>query len=225
MYHSFCRRPWTRGLALVFVLLPNLCVGALIWETQRIGLTAKASDKTAVGLFPFVNGGSTPVTLTSVKSDCGCTVAELAKQTYAPGERGEIKTVFTFEGRVGHHTRNIQVMTDDPSSPLVHLILEVNISELITYSPRLLLWRVGDEKKDKATVILAGGANRIANIEIKSITPDEVTARVETVEAGKKYQLVVQPFSTAKSAQTTIACLVTFADGATQTISVYALVR
>ena len=95
-------RPFLGKLFCKLCLLfptPSLSFATLTWDPQRIEFTAKTADKQAVGIFRFVNSGKTTITITSVKPDCGCTTAELEKQTYAPGETGEIKAVFAFEGR------------------------------------------------------------------------------------------------------------------------------
>jgi len=76
--------------------------GALTWNTERIDLTTKPGDKEAVGLFRFENNSQKTVTITSVQPSCGCTTAALEKRIYAPGEKGEIKAVFTLGDRVGH---------------------------------------------------------------------------------------------------------------------------
>lgn len=212
------------SVSVAAALMAPVCSAALTWKTQRIGFTAKSSDKVAVGQFQFTNTGATDVTITSVKTDCGCTAAELIKHTYSPGETGEIKATFTFEGRVGEHQKTIQVLTDESAKP-AELVLQVNIAELLTCSPRLLLWRLGEEAVEKAAVIVANGTTHISSIDFKASTPADITPRLETIEAGKKYRLVVLPASTGKAAQTTLECVAHFADGTSQDFSVFALIR
>jgi hypothetical protein len=40
--------------------------------------------------FAFVNAGTEPLTVTDLKSTCGCMTPTLARRTYQPGERGEL---------------------------------------------------------------------------------------------------------------------------------------
>jgi hypothetical protein len=213
------------GIFCGLLALPNFSAAALTWEAQQIDLTAKVSDKVATAVFHFTNAGQTPITITSVKPDCGCTTAELEKKTYAPGERGEIKTVFEFQSRVGQQGHLIQVTTDEAPTAPIALVLHVNILEPMTCSPRLLLWSIGGENSEKTATISANPGNRITSVEIKSTVPDEATTRIETVEAGKKYQVVAQPKSVAKAGQVNISCLVSFADGTTNTVSIFTMVR
>ena len=215
------------GATAIFAasLLPGFCLGALTWETQRIELTSKPSDKEAVGLYHFVNTGNSTVTITSVQASCGCTTAEPDKQSYAHGEGGVIKAVFTLGDRVGEQEKNIYVVTDDTSVPPVSLTLHVMIPELLTYGPRLLMWSVGGEVGEKAAVITANSKLRITTMEVSPPATGEVQARIEPVEAGVSYQLLVRPVSSATVINITITGFARFADGTIQPFKVYALVR
>lgn len=214
-----------RILSVAVVFFPQLCFAGLTWETQQVNLTVKSAEKTATAVFRFTNSGTTPVTITSAKADCGCTTAELAKQTYAPGEKGEIKAVFVFENRVGLQQKMIEVITDEPAGKPAQLFMVTNILEPMTCTPRLLLWNVGGDSAEKAAVISPNDANRITSIEIKAASSSEASARLEVVEAGKKYRVVVTPSSTVKPAQVTIPCVVNFSDGTNQPVSIFALIR
>ena len=219
---SPCRR--LRLLALA-CLAPAFCFGALHWDTQKIELTAKSGDKEAVGIFRFANSGNAPVTITTIQPSCGCTTAELAKRTYAPGETGEIKAVFTLGDRVGVQEKSIHVATDEASGKPVSLILRVVIPELFTYTPRVLVWKSEDGQSQKESVISVLGPHKITAIEVKAVTPAAATTQIETIEPGTKYRLLVRPDSPAKPVTVTISCVATFADGMTQTFAIYALVR
>lgn len=69
----------TRGLAvLIFAVTSILSMPALAgleWETQRINYTASITDDKAEAVFKFTNTGEQPVTITSVRTSCGCTTA------------------------------------------------------------------------------------------------------------------------------------------------------
>ena len=75
--------------------------GKLSWEDQRFETEAGVSDKQAISGFQFSNNGDYPITITSVKTSCGCTTAGLDKKTYQPGENGTITATFEFGQRIG----------------------------------------------------------------------------------------------------------------------------
>jgi hypothetical protein len=54
--------------------------------------------------FTFINSGTEPLTITDVRSSCGCLVPALAKRVFEPGERGELKVeVNTLSQPAGPH--------------------------------------------------------------------------------------------------------------------------
>ena len=220
--------PLLRSLAVKFlgiVLIPSLCFGSLSWTTQRIEMKTKPGDKEAIGVFHFVNSGGSSVTITSVQPSCGCTSATLEKRLYAPGEQGEIKAIFTLGDRVGEQEKSVYVTTDESPSARTSLVLHVNIPELLTYSPRLLIWDIGSALAEKATILSANDNLKITAVEFSSPAPKELVPRLEPVEAGRKYQLLVRPVSTAQVMNVSLGGTATFADGTIQPFKIYVLVR
>jgi hypothetical protein len=216
---------WVGAMVLLLALSPNAGWGSLTWESQRIELTAKAGENQVAVGFRFKNSGQAPVTIVSIQPSCGCTTAELAKRTFTPGETDEIKAVYTFGDIVGHQEKTIQVVTDDaPSQPVV-LVLRVNVQELFTCAPRLLLWRIGGEPVEKSVMISPVDPQKLKSVEIKSLAPTEVSIRVESLDNGNKYRLLIRPISTAKEFQVSLTGAVFFTDGSTRPFTVFALIK
>lgn len=213
---------------VVFVLLGTLplsCFGQLSWNTNRIELETKSGDKEAVGVFRFTNSGGTVITINEVQPSCGCTTAELTKWTYAPGEAGEIKAVFTIGDRMGVQEKIISVTTDEPSGKPATLVLQVTIPKLFTCAPGILLWRIGDKLEEKSALITALDHHRIATVEINTVMSGAATARIESMAEGTKYRVLVQPGSSAQIMTAGISGSVKFTDGVTLPFIVHALVR
>ena len=60
--------------------------------------------------FRFKNTGSKPLIISNVSASCGCTVPEVPKKPYAPGETGVIKASFdSNKGQVGHNSKQVTV--------------------------------------------------------------------------------------------------------------------
>jgi hypothetical protein len=207
----------------VAAILPLPGLGALKWESQKIELQATVDDTQATAVFHFRNEGKEPVTITAIQPSCGCTTAELAKRTFAPGETGEIKSVFTFGGGVGLQEKTIQIITSDAPAKPMSLILRVTIPELFTYSTRLLLWRLGEEPIEQSITVTS--LKKITAIEVTSDAPNTMVSLVETMEPGTKYRLVIRPLSTSQQASMTVPFLARFADGTARPLVVYGLVR
>ena len=82
--------------------------------------------------FRFTNTGGSSITFAEKKpqTSCGCTAGEYAKQTYAPGESGEITVTFNPAGKAGHkNTQRITVRYKDdarPDTPMPEATITIN---------------------------------------------------------------------------------------------------
>lgn len=152
------------GLSISFIAV--IAHAQLSWTERTITLKPEAGIEEVIAVFPFTNTGDQPITITEVKTDCGCTTATLAKTVYAPGETGEIRTVFVIGNRIGHEVKAIHVTTSDAPNQPVELKLEVTIPPLLTLSPRMVWWaRNGEDVPQTISLSLAPGSDaRIAGI-------------------------------------------------------------
>ncbi len=63
--------------------------------------------------FRFKNTGNKPLVISNVSASCGCTVPEVPKKPYAPGETGVIKASFdSNKGQVGHNSKTVTVFAN-----------------------------------------------------------------------------------------------------------------
>src|SRR5215469_156144 len=105
-------------LLSLFLAVPAFA--QLKWDTLEQTIKAKPGDKEIVATYRFTNSGSTPITIDTVKTSCGCTTAALAKNNYSPGESGEIVARMDIASRTGHQEKSIVVTTkEDPKTPTV----------------------------------------------------------------------------------------------------------
>jgi len=74
--------------------------------------------------FTFTNTGDAELKIKNVRSTCGCTVAQLSKKNYAPGESGTIKVVYTSTARAASINKVIYVTSNDKTRPRVGLTLK-----------------------------------------------------------------------------------------------------
>jgi hypothetical protein len=215
-----------RARLLLLLTLPALASAALTWEKREVRLTAPPGAKEVVTGFSFKNTGTFPITIQEIETDCECTLAELAKRTYAPGESGTIKAILSLGQRTGLQEHAITVLTDDPAVGEVELALGVEIPAVLTFSVRMLYWKVDSATDEGVIEVGPAGANRITRIELTEIKPAQAAkARVEIVQAGEKYRLFIQPQSTKTARITAVTFLATFANGTEYPFTVYAMVR
>jgi hypothetical protein len=68
--------------------------------------------------FIFTNMGETPITITNVKSSCGCTTPSWTKEPIPPGGKGYINAVFNPKNRPGKFHKTITVSSNATNSPV-----------------------------------------------------------------------------------------------------------
>jgi hypothetical protein len=166
----------------------------LKWDKPWQQFDRLPSDGHVEAKYVFRNEGKTPVTVRKVKTSCGCTTAKLAKNTFAPGEQGEIAVKFTFGDRRGAHRKVITVETDDKPEP-TELNIVVRIHEPLTVAPALVFWKTGEAGNAK-TVQLTSEEG--VPVRIKSVTSSNprIAAKLDTIKAGERYEVAVTPADT-----------------------------
>jgi len=68
-------------------------------------------SKPAVANFELKNNGKSPVIITSVKSSCGCTVANYSRDPILPGKTAKLSAVYNAKTK-GTFTKSVYVKTN-----------------------------------------------------------------------------------------------------------------
>lgn len=80
--------------------------------TNRDFGTMKQGETLEVS-FRFKNTGTKPLIISNVTAGCGCTVPEVPKKPYGPGETGVIKASFdSNKGQVGMNSKQVNVFAN-----------------------------------------------------------------------------------------------------------------
>lgn len=110
---------------------PASPAGALLtWEkaTYDFG-EIKQGDKVEY-TFRFVNGGTEPLIITNVSTQCGCTAPRgWPRDPVLPGGRGEITLVFDSTGKFGRVNKVATIVSNASNKDGSQLLLSGNILE------------------------------------------------------------------------------------------------
>jgi len=179
-----------RNFLFIALFLPLLAHAELTWDSKIVEHTADAEETRFETVFHFQNTGKEPGTITNVRSTCGCTTASLAKNTYAPGEKGSIKAIFDYGSRSGGQSKMITVTTDDKKSPVQQLALKVFIPQVLKVegSP-------GEALEEKTLYI---HSEYDTPIDITEVIPSDnrlFEYRLETLDTPNSFALHVTPSS------------------------------
>jgi hypothetical protein len=154
----------------------------LQWTTVEAVLRPQADGAMPVASYPFRNDTAAPVTITQAVATCDCTLIDLAKKTYAPGESGVLVVRFDPTGRSGTVSRTINVATDELGVPSQLLKLTAELPEVLSFTPHDLRWAAGDKPETKTLDVLVnvpGGVELAAawanhpdfKVELVTVTP------------------------------------------------------
>ncbi len=183
------------GLATVLMMPRGGKGDGLVFEKAESFLKAKPSDSELLARFPFTNRGAKEVTIRDIKTDCSCTVADLTKRNFAPGESGEIVVRYSVGARTGLQRQGVILSTDDPAKPLVPLSVIVSIPEVMKLGKNMLLWAEGEPAEPKSLTVttsesasvqqlLAGTDSPHLGVAVERTAPTEF--RVEVTPAPNR---------------------------------------
>lgn len=133
------------------------------------------------------NEGEADLEISRIRSTCGCTVTEPKEpQRIPPGQELIISANFDARDRFGHKSYEIEVHSNDPAGPVVHLTFEAVVEALYQLSPNVRWVKFQNKRRgealDRPLAVLAGKVN--TDIEILHARFDKggVTHRSESIE-------------------------------------------
>lgn len=178
--------------------------GALTWERDQIEATAGPDTPEVAADFPFRNQGDRPVTITEVKTSCGCTTALLANRVYPPGASGKIHVVFTVGDRTGTQEKFVTVTTDAPGEDEPQeLELRIAIHAYFSFEPKAVFWKLGEAPVEKTIRCLALMGPDVGLVAAQPGSA-AITTRIEVVEPGRVVLLHLKPVTTGTAAETPV---------------------
>lgn len=80
----------------------------LTWNSTVHDFTEVPVGHPVTATFEFTNTGKEPITITKVKSSCGCTVAGYSKEPVLPGKTGEVSATYNA-AREGNFNKAVTV--------------------------------------------------------------------------------------------------------------------
>lgn len=107
--------------------------------------------------FWFTNTGPDPLIIGEIKSSCGCTVPDIDKKIYAPGEKGKIKVIFNPHGKRGFDSRTVTIRSNDALAPSTRITIKSHVRPLIIIEPSILQFGQIDKGKAREKEILVAG--------------------------------------------------------------------
>jgi hypothetical protein len=139
--------------------------------------------------FKFKNKGAGILKISDVTKTCGCTVFELIKREYAPGEEGAIDVGYNADRSSGVRTRHLYVLSNDKDNPRVDLTIKASIAQKIVYNPEKLDYMTRGENPGVLELTMKSVDDQNFAITAFNATGDAVSADFDPNQKAAKFIL------------------------------------
>lgn len=194
----------------------------LLWDQPIQEFHRLPEDRQVTTAFTFKNTGPEPVAIKSVKTTCGCTVADYTRKTYAPGESGKVEVRYMFQGGLSAQKKTVTVRGDGDRMWKLEMI--VFLHPPLKLEPALVWWKVGQPPEVKTVRLSVGEGRKVAVKSVASTNP-RVSARIETVRAGEEYVVTVKPVDTAARESAEVTVLTDYPAEDPRTYTIFARIK
>jgi len=138
-------------------------------------------------VFDLVNEGNGPLSIKAVRPTCGCTVADFDRDIAAE-TTGYVKAKLDTADFAGPISKSILVMSDDPQSPTVTLVIKADVRPYVEILPRPLVRFNAVAHEPLNQTFIVAGTDPEKKIKVKNVTsnvPFIATAVRELDEAER----------------------------------------
>jgi len=191
---------WVMAIAGLSAGLPGY---ALTWEKTSLDLAMEAGVAEITAEFPFKNEGEAPVTLTELRSNCGCAQPTVKSKVVPPGGSDVVKVVYTPGDRVGPQSAQLVVRTDEKGVSPALLSLRVNIRSAVSLTPRLVRWSKAEGVVPRTIEIKQLGEKPMRILEVKPMS-DALSAELKPGSETGTWLLTLTPKSTESPSTTKV---------------------
>jgi hypothetical protein len=133
---------------------PNGPPPKIVFEQPVHDFGLVAPDSVQDCVFNFKNEGPGVLKIKDISKTCGCTVFELEKREYAPGEKGVLKVQYHADRGAGARSRHLYVFSNDPVNEKVELTIKATVAQKIVFEPDRLEYKLKGEGAGQAKLTI-----------------------------------------------------------------------
>jgi len=171
------------GCAFLLIAMPALAAPSISVEKPTHDFGTINQGQKVDHLFAVKNRGDEPLTITQIRSSCGCTAATLSTKTISPGKSGEVKVTFDSTNFADQVTKTVHLDSNDPRNPSTVLTMQGKIVEIIAATPRTL--NLGSLKAGSRKEVMLKLENRGTTTFSVTSVHSPMAAIVGTIREGK----------------------------------------
>jgi hypothetical protein len=135
------------------------------------------------------NTGTATLTITGVRTSCGCTIAHFDKEI-RPGGEGKVALKVNLKGFQGKISKTAAVSSNDPQNPEVTLKIDGTVVALIDVKPTSnVIFRGMADQTPETVLDLEATSVPFHISSTETNLSGNISYKLETVEDGKQYRI------------------------------------
>ncbi len=142
-----------------------------------------------VGRFPFTNTGDEVLHIERFHAPCGCSVPELPKRDYEPGESGVVEVRYTSPAGAAVDEYPIYVYSNDPETPRFELTVKAVVEVNVEVSPREVSLLLDQENAGMPALTVKSTDGQEFSITRATSTDNTVSFGFDRDEKGTEFVL------------------------------------
>ena len=140
-------------------------------------------------VFKFSNAGNGTLKIDKTKGTCKCTVTNLKKKEYAPGESGQLKVRFHAPKNAGRTSQHITVFSNDKKISKVELTIKAEVVAKIEALPKALNFSLEKPNAGAEKIRIKSLDGKTFSITGFKSRGDVVTAKFDPTDANTEFVL------------------------------------
>jgi hypothetical protein len=162
----------------------------IVCDQPTFDFGARDASEVVEHTFTLKNSGTADLVISAIRPACGCTAANLTRQTIPPGESAELSTRLTLAGRSGELHKSILIESNDQANPALQLALVGKTATDFEIQPSLLVLRK-DSPSKPATGSVQIRATDGSAFEIGELlsASGKIKLRADPMPSGNAYQI------------------------------------
>ena len=164
---------------------PRITFEKVVHDFEKINPGSKNSC-----VFKFTNTGDGTLKVEKkIAAACSCTIPQLSKGEYAPGESGQVKVVYSAGMHAGPTKRVLYVKSNDKTTPKVELTIQAKIVTQVECTPTILNLSLKEENGGCPEITLSSIDNNLFAIKKFKSSSGCITAEVDPEKKARKFVL------------------------------------
>lgn len=142
-------------------------------------------------VYKFKNTGTEVLKITKTHAPCSCTIPNLKKKEYKPGEEGEINVKFDAPKTASKISKYLYIYSNDANTPKYELKIQGNVVLKVAADPEFMTLNLGKENAGAAPITLTSKDGK--KFAVTSVTVAKNVAKFDIDKDKKAKSITITP--------------------------------